>query len=408
MARRKSVKPGVNASIVERSGYYQIRIRKMIDGVSVSVPDLPRYNFDPASQASKTEAYRQASLFVLHYKDQLLSKTMGAAHAEQLEAEAAANRVPTLGEWLDTFETEALDNPMQGLERRGAKQDRNGLSRIRRLYAYDMLDTPIPELKAAHFVKMKERVKGRAAYNKTKPKAGVKPTGPNPNSIRRIFFLFAAVWNHCDGKHGDMPREWLKVMPPQVNDERDRVLTAKEWSDIKSHLETIDPLAREAIVFTLAMACRRSETRNLRWSHVRLGKTPETSELTFHSTKSPKVSEKKRQRTVPVYPEAFAVLQKLAKGKGAKNSAPDARVFSVPADRMTHAFHKAVLAAKIKATKDKPLPRLHDTRHTTATELAKTFDQLRLQKITGHQDPRSLRRYVHPTPAELYVDNTLR
>lgn len=404
MARRKP-NNNINATIVDRTTYYQIRIRKMIDGMSVSVPDLPRYNFDPASKESKAEAHRQASLFVLHYKDKLLAQTMGAAHQEQLAAEAEANRVPTLGDWLSKFEDEALDQPMTGLERRGAKQERNLLSRIRRLYAYDLLDVAIPALASGHFATMKSRVKGRAAYNKTKSKQAT-GTGPNPNSIRRIFFFFATVWNHCDGKHGDMPRPWLKVMPPQVNDERDRVLSAAEWNAIKTHLETIDPLAREAIVFTLAMACRRSETVNLRWSHVRMAKTPEKSELTFHSTKSPKIGEKKRNRTVPIYPEAYAVLERLA--KVAKTKSSEARVFSVPADRMTHSFHKAVLAAKIKATKDKPLPRLHDTRHTTATELAKSFDQLRLQKITGHQDPRSLRRYVHTTPAELYVDNTLK
>lgn len=405
MARRarKSVKSHVNATIVDRKTYYQIRIRKMVDGVSRSVPDLPRYNFDPSSQQSKTEAYRQASLYVLHYKDKLLAQTVGSALADRQAAEERANRLPTLADWLDRFEEEALDKPLEGLERRGAKQERNTLSRIRRIYAYDMLNTPIPELTPAHFQKMKGRVKGRAAY--TKISAGAQAKGPHPNSIRRIFFVFASVWNHCDGKKGDMPRPWEKVMPPPVNDERDRVISPKEWNDIKGKLETIDPQARDAIVFTLAMACRRSETVNLRWSHVRLRKTAETSELTFYGTKSPKVGDKNK-RLVPIYPEAFEVLQKLAKDIKDKHS--EAKVFSVPADRMTHSFHKAVLAAKIKETKDKPLPRLHDTRHTTATQLAKTFDQLRLQKITGHKDPRSLRRYVHPTPGELYVDNRLK
>lgn len=408
MARRsrKATKTTVNASIVDRGRYYQIRIRKMVEGVSRSVPDLPRYNFDPASQKSKTEAHRQATLFVLHYKDKLLGQAMGAAHSEELAAQAAANRVPTLGDWLDKFETEALDNPISGLERRGAKQERNLLSRIRRIYAYDLLDTAVPALTASDFEKMRGRIKGRAAYNVAKPKAGSKATGPQANSIRRIFFFFASVWNHCDGKNGDMPRAWKKVMPAHVNDERDRVLTPKEWQDIKANLLEIDPQALAAIVFTLAMACRRSETTNLRWSHVRLGKTAETSELTFHSTKSPKPGEKSRKRTVPIYPEAFAVLTSLAKSRSGK--AADAHVFAVPADRMTHAFHKGVVASKIRETKEKPLPRLHDTRHTTATLLAQTFDQLRLQKITGHQDPRSLRRYVHSTPAELFVDNTLK
>src|SRR5690606_14182165 len=117
MARRarKLVKSHVNATIVDRQTYYQIRIRKMVDGVSRSVPDLPRYNFDPASQQSKTEAYRQASLFVLHYKDKLLAQTVGSALAERQAAEDQANRLPTLADWLDRFEEEALDKPLEGL-----------------------------------------------------------------------------------------------------------------------------------------------------------------------------------------------------------------------------------------------------------------------------------------------------
>ena len=379
--KSKPVKPV--PGIYDRGGYWQIRIRRMKNGKAYCVRHLPRYFYTEGDEASRVDAYEDARAYLLKERAKWLKSDP--------ERTGKKSDAPTLRNWLDRFEREALDNPKDGQVRQGASREKNALKRIRSTYAEKLLDTDVRNLTKEDFETIKELMLGRSGK------------GAKPNSVKRLFFVFAAVWNHNNGKRGSVPRPWQEVSLGTQNDQRDRVVTSEEVKAIFEALKVEPQVVQDAIRFTLSMCCRRSETTRLRWASVNLGKTPQASSLTFLNTKTPKVGEP-RKRELPIYRDAFAILSRLAK----QEPDEDSRVFDVHPDTLTHAFRNAVVSAGIKVKPNLPAPRLHDLRHTRTTEFSHMFDVLSLATITGHKDMRSLQRYTHKRPEDLLERPPLR
>lgn len=180
-----------------------------------------------------------------------------------------------------------------------------------------------------------------------------------------------------------------RLRRPRVADGRQRLIGDSELKAILEGMTEASPETRKAIEFLRWTGCRRGEATNLAWKDVDWSKP--IVEVTFRDTKDPRG--RKRHRTIPLSPEAEAVLRSLFDGDPPVKGKP----FPIHADSLTTAWGRGCARAT-PAILD---ARVHDLRHTRLTEITARLPILDAQKISGHIDLRMLQRYYHPTAQEI-------
>lgn len=207
--------------------------------------------------------------------------------------------------------------------------------------------------------------------------------GVKPNTIRldlailsRLFEAAASDWG-MESLSNPVKRASNK--PKLTGGRTRRLQPAPEGvEDTKSEEERLLAACgdkfRPVVHFALATAMRRAEIADLRWENVDL----KTKTLYLESTKN------KSERTVPLSPDALAVLTSIPRNLTGS-------VFDMTPNAITIAMRRTLAAAQIEG------PTFHDLRHEATSRLFERgdLDTMEIAEITGHKTLQMLKRCTH-------------
>lgn len=331
---------------------------------------------------------RRASLGMPLLTKTFTSEDDAAAWARKAESEIER------GLWLDTGKASStrLREALETYKKEVTPCKRSATSELSALHIIQedagtlgLLDIALPRLTGADFARLRDKWK----------RDGVKPS-----TIRRRMAVLSHLYTIAR-------KEWRMiglhnpigdVALPRIADARSRRTSNEEVAAVCEATESKELV--EFLRLALATTMRRGELHALRWENVNLRE--HTAWL------PPEVTKTLKGRKVPLSTAAIAVL----KGIGVRKSGP---VFHFNPHTYTRAWRRAVTRARKKYVADceerstEPDPhflvdaKLHDLRHEGASRYAekKKFNTIELAAITGHQDLRMLKRYVHPDAREL-------
>lgn len=213
-----------------------------------------------------------------------------------------------------------------------------------------------------------------------------------PQSVHRELNTISAVFTHaikewsapinvnpCHAvsrfKGADKPRDKL-----WSDDDTQTFLTACGWS------EDMKPkTGRDYVPWALLLG---------RETAMRIGELCLPTVADFHpDEKYVHLSDTKNgdQRNVPLSTKALKYLTHLCEGKN-----PDDKIIPINANTLSEYVLDVRRACGLEHLV------FHDSRHTAATQLSKKLSNvLELSAVTGHRSLKSLKRYYHPTPADL-------
>ena len=176
---------------------------------------------------------------------------------------------------------------------------------------------------------------------------------------------------------------------------RERVITREEFAALLKHA---DRNFRRFLLALLSTGCRPGEVRTLLWEWVDLEKElwiiPEHKTITRQRTPRP--------RTIPVPPRILRMCRWLAR----KPHKPGDHVFL---NKHGKPYTKDCLVKKMARLRDRAGIEakggetlvLHSGRHTFITFHVGQVSDVELADVTGHSDPRMLKRYYHSSPERL-------
>ena len=206
-----------------------------------------------------------------------------------------------------------------------------------------------------------------------KKKDGTKPSIQTVNNDHIVL-------KHC--LNVAIRRGLLQVNPatrvplPDPQNERDRVLTEEEWSNL---YQVAKPHLRPVLLTAYQLGQRLSEIVGLTWDRIDLKRGFIT--LRSQDTKT------KKPRQVPMTPDVKAMLHRLAKIR----SLSTRHVFLYnrqPLRDFRTAFRTALTDAGLSDF------RFHDLRHCAATNLRRAgIDTTTAMQIVGHTSPQMWKRY---------------
>ncbi|MFM0593976.1 site-specific integrase [Paraburkholderia dilworthii] len=252
-----------------------------------------------------------------------------------------------------------------------------------------LLDIPLKNLNADHFQVWRDEAKATRGYENA--------------TLNSYLSIWSSVldWVHDT----DASRRWLvngaKGHRLPVRDARER--TADD-GDVESILAlTGSAPTRLGVRLLIETGARRSEIAALPWEDVDLTldrKRKRWPNITFRDTKNGE------SRTIPLTLESVALLDAIPMTerygyvlKSPLNTRERPR--AIRADAISKAWIRGRDRVEEKNPGIQGL-RLHDLRHTALTRLAEQVqDTILLSAISGHKDPKMLKRYVNPKPAGL-------
>ncbi|MEN1994144.1 tyrosine-type recombinase/integrase [Stenotrophomonas bentonitica] len=343
----------------------------------------------PYSEATRAKALAQAEAFA--------SAERAALHEEKKPASSLLGN-QTLGAWIDRYILEVC--PL--------KKGGDGDARLLRLVKERFPVTcskPVGKLQPQDF----DLSDGGMAHSLQED------YHLSPATIIRNLAMLSSVFTTAVRRwRFSIDNPIRAALKPSVNNERERVVTDKEWAAVLASLAPMRPATRAAIAFLRWTGARRGEAIKLRWEHLSFEK--KSPEATFRDTKNPKGG-KAVNRTIFLTHEAASVLDVLTKelheaklqseGLPPCPKKPPIRpssgyVFSldegktpIAADSVSQAWGRACEAARVSGAT------LHDLRHTRITELANLLPIHQVQKISGHKTTQMLTRYYNPDMQEL-------
>jgi len=212
------------------------------------------------------------------------------------------------------------------------------------------------------------------------------------DTVRREMNLLSSVFNRARGEwHYPLNNPLDGLIRPSQSEGRQR---RPSWSELKALLRQLsphvrrdgqqaanrNPWVRPAAVLALRTAMRQGEILAARWEWVDFGnrciKLPDTKNGSA--------------RNVPLSRKAELVLRRLAPEIQA------GAVFPTTRSAFRQVFGDARARAGITDL------RFHDFRHDATTRMAKRMrNVLELSAVTGHKDPRMLKRYYNPEAKDL-------
>lgn len=200
--------------------------------------------------------------------------------------------------------------------------------------------------------------------------------------IRELAYL-SAIINHARREWGiNVPNPVASVRKPPTPQGRDRVLSAEEEARLLTALAPTgrrNPWLRPMAILSLESAMRRGELLQLRWANINLEDQTAFLPVTKNGT----------ARTVPLSLKAVALLRDLPR-------CIDGSVFPINAPAHHKAFKRACKRAGLVDL------HWHDLRHTAITRLATKLPNLiELAAVSGHRSLTMLKRYYHPSAADL-------
>jgi integrase len=174
--------------------------------------------------------------------------------------------------------------------------------------------------------------------------------------------------------------ELRPITKPPENNPRERRLADDEIGALDDALRQCrNKVVRPAFLFALATGMRRGEVLSLRWGNVDYEARTAFLPITKNG----------RPRSVPLSPQALAVLQRLPR--------TDAEiVFPISANSLRLAWDRVKRRAGVHDL------HFHDLRHEA---ISRFFEQglsvPEVSLISGHRDPRMLFRYTHLKAADV-------
>ena len=202
-------------------------------------------------------------------------------------------------------------------------------------------------------------------------------------TVIRELASISAIINHSRREWRiNMPNPVELVRKPKAPKGRNRILTDAEIGRIKEELK---PAGRRSIwmlpAFELALqtAMRRGELLALRWADINMGQRVAFLQDTKNG----------ESRSVPLSTAAIQLLDSIPRSL-------TGRVIPLTTCALEAAFKKATRRASLEDV------HFHDIRHTAVTRMAKLLPNLiELSAVTGHKSLAMLKRYYHPSAAEL-------
>lgn len=169
------------------------------------------------------------------------------------------------------------------------------------------------------------------------------------------------------------------VRPPTVSNSRERRISPEELEALLTQIPNAE--IRITVQLAVETGMRRGELVNMQWHHIDWGRR----------TLLVPVTKTNRKREVPLSTTALALLTGLIPDGGAEG-----HILQYQPDSITQAFARAATKAGLSNI------RLHDLRHEATTRFfERGLSMMEVAAITGHQDPRMLRRYTHLDASDL-------
>ncbi|MDA9581184.1 site-specific integrase, partial [Luminiphilus sp.] len=169
------------------------------------------------------------------------------------------------------------------------------------------------------------------------------------------------------------------VRHPTISNARERRVRPEELEALLTQIPNAE--MRVTVQLAVETGMRRGELVNMHWHHIDWDRR----------TLLVPVTKTNRKREVPLSTAALALLKSLIPDGG-----QEGRILQYQPDSITQAFARAALKAGLSDI------RLHDLRHEATTRFfEKGLSMMEVAAITGHQDPRMLRRYTHLDAADL-------
>lgn len=245
-------------------------------------------------------------------------------------------------------------------------------------------------LKPYHIEALRDRRKRQPSTYKT-DENGL-PKMMAASTIKRELSLIHCAIAKSMNRLGlkENPADGALVKRPVVKDER---MVTWSDSDIALILEECyklrNPLIGPFLELLFEVGARRGEVIKLRWSDVSL----EKQFAILRDVKNPQNPDEVKDRTMILNTHAVRILSELPR--------TDERVFPMTANAYKLAFERA---RKNAAKRDPRLKafRTHDARHDYCSKLAANdWSVTQIMTLSGHEDVRSLKRYVTIRPQQL-------
>ena len=176
---------------------------------------------------------------------------------------------------------------------------------------------------------------------------------------------------------------------------RERVITREEFAALLKHS---DRNFRRFLLALVSTGCRPGELRTLRWGWVDTGEElwiiPEHKTITRQRIPKP--------RKIPLPPRILRMCCRLARK-------PHLSAGHVFLNKHGKPYTKDCLVKKMARLRDRAGIEvkggeklvLHSARHTFITQHVGQVSDVELADVTGHSDPRMLKRYYHSSPERL-------
>ena len=208
--------------------------------------------------------------------------------------------------------------------------------------------------------------------------------GRKLNTIVRDLVVVRHLFNYAYNRRQFFGRNPVKDAGfPQVNDKKERVLTAIEQDGL---LKNCSPELGAVIRLALNTGMRRDEVLFLKWEWVNL----QEGFITLPHTHS----KSKKSRRVPVNPVVRQILMEASMGSGRPVEGTIFRISPTEHGARTWLQREFKQACRMAGIDDM---RFHDLRHTAATRLVEAGIPLHaVAELLGHSSVRMTERYSHP------------
>lgn len=327
---------GIKSRLVQLETSFQLRVRRK--GVSVQ-----HITFDTLKEAEQARLRIMADLSVSIVRDY-----------------AVAART-SLHDLMERYLTEVVP------QHKGRSTEGGRIRRLMREQAF--VDKPLAALTTED---LQEYIVERLALVK-------------PATVDREVDVIAQVLNYAADvwKIAAVENPMKGLRRPKYFNERDRRLMAgEEEALLAAARQDQNVFLEPAIILALETAMRRGELLDLTRSDINLAQRYALCRETKNG----------RDRKVPLSKRAMIVLEALITAQKDENLREDVPLLNLTANALKKGFF------------ERTLPRcgienlhFHDLRHEAVSRFAESgrFQLLELQAISGHQDLRSLQRYVH-------------